>query len=87
MISDPLAMIPDPRQQAWPHPRAGLGGPPLSVSRPRRAWRAAQEEAALAYAGWCRHLGRESYVVYRAAQDRADRAQEVLAAGSIARVD
>jgi hypothetical protein len=43
-------------------------------------WREAQAEADLAYRAWSRHPGREGYVVYRAARDRADTAQDELAA-------
>jgi hypothetical protein len=43
-------------------------------------WREAQAEADLAYRDWCQFPGRDSYVVYRAAQDRADSAQDELAA-------
>jgi hypothetical protein len=42
--------------------------------------REAQAEAELAYEAWCRHPGRDGYAVYRAAQDRADAAQDQLAA-------
>jgi hypothetical protein len=42
-------------------------------------WREAQAEADLAYLDWCRYPGSEGYVVYRAAQDRADTAQDELA--------
>jgi hypothetical protein len=41
--------------------------------------RQAQAEADLAYDAWCRHPGRDGYAVYRAAQDRADAAQDGLA--------
>jgi hypothetical protein len=41
--------------------------------------REAQAEADMAYADWCRELSRSRYVVYRAAQDRADAAQDELA--------
>jgi acyl-CoA reductase-like NAD-dependent aldehyde dehydrogenase len=41
--------------------------------------REAQAEADLAYDAWCRHPGRDRYAVYRAAQDRADAAQDGLA--------
>jgi hypothetical protein len=40
----------------------------------------AQAEAQLAYEAWCRSPGRGGYAVYRAAQDRADAAQDQLAA-------
>jgi hypothetical protein len=43
-------------------------------------WREAQAEADLAYRDWCQFPGRDSYVVYRATQDRADTAQDELAA-------
>ncbi|MGO9751361.1 MAG: hypothetical protein ACLP8S_05165 [Solirubrobacteraceae bacterium] len=43
------------------------------------AWDEAQIQAELAYAEWCRQPGREAYVVYCAAQDRADAAQDALA--------
>jgi len=42
-------------------------------------WQHAQAEAELAYREWRRRLGAEAYVVYRAAQDRADVAQDALA--------
>jgi hypothetical protein len=43
------------------------------------AWRAAESEAWLAYEAWRRSPGSIEYAVYRAAQDRADQAQDVLA--------
>jgi hypothetical protein len=43
-------------------------------------WREARAEADLAYRDWCQFPGRNGYVVYRAAQDRADSAQDDLAA-------
>ena len=43
------------------------------------AWRAAQAEAARAYEYWCMTPGADARAVYRAAQDRADQAQAVLA--------
>jgi hypothetical protein len=42
--------------------------------------REAQAEAQLAYDAWCRLPGRDGYAVYRAAQDRADAAEDELAA-------
>jgi hypothetical protein len=41
--------------------------------------REAQNEADLAYEAWCRVPGADEYAVYRAAQDRADAAQDQLA--------
>jgi hypothetical protein len=42
--------------------------------------REAQAEAELAYEAWSELPGRDGYAVYRAAQDRADAAQDELAA-------
>ena len=42
-------------------------------------WRAAQDEADDAYAAWREHPGREAYLAYRAAADRADAALDALA--------
>jgi hypothetical protein len=41
--------------------------------------REAQAEATLAYNDWRRDPGADAYFVYRAAQDRADAAQDALA--------
>jgi hypothetical protein len=43
------------------------------------AWRAAEEEAGRALAAWRAARGADAYAAYRAAQDRADAAQDVLA--------
>jgi hypothetical protein len=57
-------------------------------SEPITAWvfyeldyirREAQTEADLAYEAWCQVPGADGYAVYRAAQDRADAAQDRLA--------
>jgi hypothetical protein len=45
-------------------------------------WRAAHAEAGAAYLYWSQLLTRQSYAVYRAAQDRADAAQDALAGWS-----
>jgi hypothetical protein len=42
-------------------------------------WSAARAEANLAYEVWCEMPGAESYSVYRAAEDRADAAEQALA--------
>ena len=42
-------------------------------------WSAARAEANLAYDDWCAHPGPDGYAVYRAAEDRADAAEERLA--------
>ncbi len=43
-------------------------------------WSAARAEANLAYDAWCAGPGWERYAVYRAAEDRADAAEQALAA-------
>jgi hypothetical protein len=43
-------------------------------------WSAARAEANLAYDAWCRSPGRDSYATYRAAEDRADAAEDALLA-------
>jgi hypothetical protein len=43
-------------------------------------WRAAQDEADHAYAAWCELRGRDAYLLYRAAADRADAALDALVA-------
>jgi hypothetical protein len=42
-------------------------------------WSAARAEANLAYEAWCAMPGADSYLVYRAAEDRADAAEQALA--------
>jgi hypothetical protein len=43
-------------------------------------WSAARAEANLAYADWCAEPGARAYAVYRAAEDRADAAEDALLA-------
>jgi hypothetical protein len=42
-------------------------------------WSAARAEANLAYQAWCDVPGVDAYAVYRAAEDRADAAEQALA--------
>ena len=42
-------------------------------------WSAARAEANLAYEAWCDLPGADAYSVYRAAEDRADAAEQALA--------
>lgn len=42
-------------------------------------WSAARAEANLAYEAWCEIPGTDAYTVYRAAEDRADAAEQALA--------
>jgi hypothetical protein len=41
-------------------------------------WSAARAESNIAYAAWCDTRGPEAYAVYRAAEDRADAAEQAL---------
>jgi hypothetical protein len=41
-------------------------------------WSAARAEANLAYEAWCDVPGADAYSVYRAAEDRADAAEQAL---------
>jgi hypothetical protein len=43
-------------------------------------WCAARAEANVAYDAWCAAPGPEAYAVYRAAEDRADAAEDALLA-------
>lgn len=52
---------------------------PWLAAQLRGAWREAQAEAVKAYRGWRGTRGADLYAVYRAAQDRADAAQDALA--------
>jgi hypothetical protein len=49
-------------------------------SAERDAWREAHDEATEAYARWRACRSRTDYAIYRAAQDRADAAQDAFAA-------
>lgn len=46
------------------------------------AWRAARSDAVRAYDTWCSLRRGDAYAAYRAAQDRADAAQDALAAAA-----
>jgi hypothetical protein len=46
----------------------------------KEIWRAAQDEADDAYEAWGEHGGLESYLLYRAAADRADAALDAVIA-------
>lgn len=81
MIPDPLAMIPMPARNANAAAEAA-GRAPRLAGPLAWAWRDAQTDAALAYAAWCGDPGADTYAAYRAAQDRADVAQDMLSRGS-----
>jgi hypothetical protein len=45
-------------------------------------WSAARAEANMAYDAWCDDPGGMTYAVYRAAEDRADAAEQALASAA-----
>jgi hypothetical protein len=51
----------------------------LHFNAEHAAWRDAHEEAGAAYVTWRARRTRDSYAAYRAAQDREDAAQDILA--------
>jgi hypothetical protein len=51
---------------------------PWTLDDPLWLWRQSQAHARLAYEHWRRERGATAYAVYRAAQDRADSAQDAL---------
>lgn len=61
-------------------PGRANGGPAWFYDELAFAWRTAQDDAAGAYQIWSSRPGRDTYAAYRAAQDRADAAQDALAA-------
>jgi hypothetical protein len=58
---------------------------PRTWSADYDAWSDARDEALQAYARWLSEPAGESYAVYRAAQDRADAAQDTLAQRQMSR--
>jgi hypothetical protein len=57
------------------------GGAPLAwvIDELAFGWQSAQRDAVDAYEGWSRSREGEAYAAYRAAQDRADAAQDAFA--------
>lgn len=68
--------VPDTRELIL---RRSTRAPAVDVAY--EVWRDAHEEAARAYAAWRPGVGPEAYAAYRAAQDREDAAQDLLARG------
>jgi hypothetical protein len=56
------------------------GGPAWLYDELAFTWRIAQDDAAAAYGVWSSRPGPDAYAAFRAAQDRADAAQDALAA-------
>jgi hypothetical protein len=63
---------------------SGAGVPSVWIHDELRwVWRDAQADATAAYAGWRNEPSAAAYAVYRAAQDRADAAQDMLSRHAI----
>ena len=74
-LYDLLADVPDTREIVIrPRERA------VEADGLLDAWRSAREEANLALDAWRRSPGRARFSVFRAAEDRADAAEDALAA-------
>jgi len=70
-----LQEVPDTREIVIrPHARGDVGDELVA------AWRIAHEEATRALDAWRARPGRRAWAVFRAAADRADAAQDALAA-------
>ncbi len=87
-------MIPSPPNRPARTPRLGLNRRPRgnSAAMTQRVrdelfvlWSAARAEANIAYDAWCSSPGPDAYAVYRAAEDRADAAQDALALAAASR--
>ena len=58
----------------------GIRGSASDLDERQAVWGAARAEANLAYDAWRATGGRDAYTTYRAAEDRADAAEQALAA-------
>ena len=65
-------------------PVPALPAPARTADETFVLWSAARAEANLAYDAWCARPGAEGYLVYRAAEDRADAAESALALAATA---
>lgn len=63
-------------------PSAPVAPPAQAANERFVIWSAARAEANLTYDDWCSAPGTERYLVYRAAEDRADAAEAALAQGA-----
>ncbi len=77
-LYDLLVEVPDTREIVIRPVPGAEDGDELAV-----AWRVAREEAERALAAWRAVPGRNSFSVYRAAEDRADAAQDALAGSGL----
>lgn len=59
-----------------------LLAPDPAPNAEQAVWRDARDQASHAYASWRAEGGGEAYAAYRAAQDREDAAQDILAAAA-----
>lgn len=56
-----------------------IAAPRLDSDQLYAIWTVARAEANLAYDAWVERPGADTYAIYRAAEDRADAAQDALA--------
>ncbi len=75
-MSTPAATLPRTPAGRFHAPAAGL----RDYDELFAIWGAAQAEANIAYDGWGAVGGPEAYAAFRAAEDRADAAQDALGA-------
>jgi hypothetical protein len=71
-----LGVVDEPRPEAAEAPAPD---PARTADENFVVWSVARAEANLAYDAWCAAPGSEGYLVYRAAEDRADAAEAALA--------
>ena len=57
----------------------GFPAPTLDRDQLYAIWTVARAEANMAYEAWADFPGSDTYAIYRAAEDRADAAQDALA--------
>ena len=57
----------------------GFPAPALDRDQVYAIWTVARAEANMAYDAWADFPGSDTYAIYRAAEDRADAAQDALA--------
>ena len=77
-MTEPLRRVDRSTALARARAAAGDDGSLWVLEELSYIWRDAQREASLAYCQWRRVRDRAAYASYRAAQDRADAAQDAL---------
>jgi hypothetical protein len=78
-LEDLLERVEDTRELVLRSAERAAGEESWRVEELYLAWSAARDEVATAYGAWRERPGRERYLVYLAAEDRADAATAALA--------